>query len=56
MNNSFQALLDRQVKYGVELVGDNKDFYEWSVSDYEKSWKFNEGSPKTLAFDKNMIS
>ena len=53
MNDSYKAILDRQVKYNVELVRNNGDFYNWCVSDYDKSWLFNEKSPLP-AFDLRM--
>ena len=44
LNDSFQQILDRQERYGVELVN-NTDFEQWAISDWDQSWMYEPNSP-----------
>ena len=64
--DSYQAILDKQEEYGIELTN-NKDFAYWTIEDYpENSWCFNEDDsplvfspefvPNVLIDQKKLIS
>ena len=37
LNKSYEAILARQNKYGVNLGNNNKEFEAWTISDWEQS-------------------
>ena len=46
LNKSFQDLLDKQKRYGIELVN-NADFVNWAQDDYwGEEWGGSEPSPR----------
>ena len=44
LDASFQGILDKQAEYSIELVN-NRDFAEWTISDWPNSWRYEEGAP-----------
>ena len=38
LSASYQEILDRQLRYGVEIVN-NKKFLDWTISDWASSTK-----------------